>query len=90
MDKKKFIKDAETEFDNSDVWLSDARIAKAVGMMLAHKDNKGRISSEAIGVAKVLRLSVKLGEFYKKLEEEGRTEYQYSEEYEFIKDILNA
>ena len=45
---------------------------------------------EAIGVAKALRLAVRLREFDEMVRERGDESYKISEQYDYIKDILEA
>ena len=49
-----------------------------------------RSSLEAVGAAKVIKIALRLREFSKKLEAEGRDTYKIVEKYEYIKDILEA
>lgn len=91
LNRKKFISDAEKAFDESkDVHIYDPCIAKAIGFMLQHMDRNFNASLEAVGAAKVLALAVRLKEFYKKVESEGRKTYTIQEEFDYIKDILEA
>lgn len=90
LNRKKFIKEAMLEWNdrlrNIEGFIS---LTKAITYVLCQREN-GRISKEAVGAAKVLKIAVRLSEFQEKLEKEGKTEYKFSEEYDYIKDILDA
>ena len=68
-----------------DIWLN-----AAISYMLLRTDQHLRVSSEAVGVAKTLKLAIRLKEFHDKLEAEERTSYTISEQYDYIRDILDA
>lgn len=71
------------------VW--DAYLMEAMGIMLSRTErNSLRVSPEAVGVAKVLKMALRLRQFHEKLKEEGKDRYKVSEQYEYIKDILDA
>ncbi len=64
---------------------------EAMGIMLSRTErNSLRVSPEAVGVAKVLKMALRLRQFHEKLKEEGKDRYKVSEQYEYIKDILDA
>jgi len=44
----------------------------------------------AVGVAKTLKLAIRLKEFHDKLKAEERTSYTIGEQYDYIRDILDA
>ena len=92
LNRKKFIEEAMEEWNNRDrecltweFWLYDA-----ISHMLAHTEKGFRVSPEAVGVAKTLKLAIRLREFHEKLEAEGRDSFNVMEQYDFIKDILDA
>lgn len=62
--------------------------------LICHRGKKEgrnfRVSPEAVGAAKVMKLVVRLHQFSMKLRDEGRTEYELSEQLEYIRDILDA
>ncbi len=71
------------------VW--EIYLIKAFGFILAKTEGRNfRVSQEAVGAAKVLKLAIRLYQFHMKLKEEGRTEYKVVEEFEYIRDILDA
>ena len=94
LNRKKFIEEAKTEWNSRDkecfVW--DAYLMEAISYMLGHTE-KGmsmRLSSEAVGVAKILKIAMRLREFSKGLKERGEHEYKLVDQYNYIKDILDA
>lgn len=93
LNRKKYIEEAREEWNTRDsgcyVW--DAYLYRAISMMLSQTERMStRASPEAVGVAKTLKLALRLREFSEKLEAEGRDKYTVGEQYEFIKDILDA
>lgn len=91
LNRKKFIEEAEAEWAGRDtkclVW--DLYMMRAVFHVLGYGSVRG-ISPEAVGVAKVLKIAIRLQKFESELKESGRDEYSYREQYDYIKDILNA
>lgn len=88
---KKYVEEAIQEWNQKEeevFW--EYYLYKAISIMLGKVDKKFRVSKEAVGVAKVLKLALRLKEFSDRLEEEGRSEYKIKEEMEFIQDILDA
>lgn len=49
-----------------------------------------RASLEAVGAAKVLKLAIRLREFSEEVREKGEHEYKLVDQYNYIKDILDA
>lgn len=92
LDRKKYIEEAVAQWDarEPDCFVWDLFLHKAIGIMLGATDRRGRASPEAVGVAKALKLAVRLEEFNGKLKEEGRDTYTLAEEYGYVKDILEA
>ena len=63
----------------------------AASLMLCQTEGISmRVSPEAVGVAKVLKLAIRLRDFDEELKAEGRKEYKLVDQYNYIKDILNA
>lgn len=91
LNRKKFIKEAEAEWNGRDakclIW--DLYVIQALSYVLGHRDKRG-ISPEAVGAAKVLKIAIRLHRFGAELKENGRDKYSYIEQYDYIKDILNA
>lgn len=92
LNRKKFVEGAMEEWNNRPgdyVW--EIYLIKAFGFVMEKTEGRSmRVSLEAVGAAKVLKLAVRLHQFNKKLEEEGRKEYKVTEMLEYIKDILDA
>lgn len=93
LNRKKYIEEARKEWNARDkgcyVW--DYYIMEAISYMLPHaKRRTSRASLEAVGVAKVLKLALRLRQFSEDLKEEGKTEYKIIDQYEYVKDILEA
>ncbi|MGI6053945.1 MAG: hypothetical protein ACOYA8_03680 [Clostridium sp.] len=88
---KKYVEEAIEEWNRKEkkvFWMY--YLYKAINIMLGKVDKNGRVSKEAVGAAKVLKLALRLKEFSDRLKEEGRSEYTIKEEIEFIQDILDA
>lgn len=92
LNRKKYVEEAREEWNSKDkdFYAWDIYLYKAISIMLGKVDRKFRVSQEAVGVAKCLKLALRLKEFSDKLKAEGRKEYTLKEELEFIKDILEA
>ena len=94
LNREKFIKEAEFEwnskpYDSTLVW--SYWLLKAFEIMMGHTERKNmRVSAEAIGAAKVLKLAIRMRAFHKKTEAEGKREYKLSELFDYIKDIYEA
>ena len=91
LNRKRFIEEAEAEWNGRDleclIW--DLYIMRALFCMLGHGSARG-ISPEAVGAAKILKIAIRLHKFETELKENGRDKYSYGEQYDYIKDILNA
>ena len=92
LNRKKYIEEAREEWNGRDAeyYACDVFLYQAISIMLGHTDRHLRASPEAVGVAKTLKLALRLKEFHDKLEAEERTSYTISEQYDYIRDILDA
>lgn len=93
LNRKKYIEEAQEEWygRNGGCYVWDCYLMEAMGIMLSHTErNSLRASSEAVGAAKVLKMALRLRQFYEKLKEEGRDRYKVYEKYEYIRDIFEA
>ncbi len=92
LNRKKFIEEAVKEWEGRDggALLWDRYLMKAFAEMMAHRDRKMRVSLEAVGAAKVLRLAVRIQKFEKQVQERGETTYNVKDLYEYVKDIMDA
>lgn len=92
LNRKKFIEEANAEWNNRDkecfVW--DVYMMQAMSYMLGHMEKGMRLSREAVGAAKVLKIAMRLREFSEGLKAKGEHEYKVVDQYNYIKDILDA
>lgn len=93
LDRKRFLEEAKKEWNNREpggfAW--ELYLMEAVSIMLAKKEGRSRrVSLEAVGAAKVLKLAVRLQEFSRMLEEKGEKKYRLVDKYEYIRDIFDA
>lgn len=92
LNRKKYVDEAIEEWNgkDKDCYVWDIYLHDAISLMLGKVDRNLRVTQEAVGVAKCLKLALRLKEFSDKLKAEGRKEYMLGEKLEFIKDILDA
>ncbi len=92
LNRKKFVDEAMEEWNNRpQCYMWEIYLIKAFGFIMAKTEGRSlRVSQEAVGAAKVLKLAIRLYQFHMKLKEEGRTEYKLIEQLEYIRDILDA
>lgn len=92
LNRKKFIEETLAEWNRWDkecyVW--DVYLMQAISCMLWHKEKDMRLSREAVGAAKVLKIAMRLHEFSEELKSKGVHEYRVVDQYNYIKDILDA
>lgn len=90
LNRRKFIKEVSDEWNKKDpdCYIWDFYLMNAVSYMMGQIDKRANPSSEAVGVAKVLKVAMKLKEFQDKLKSERREDYTLTEEYEYIKEVL--
>ncbi len=93
LNRMKFVEKVRKEWNNRDgdcfVW--SLYLQEAVGCMLCKTEGfSGRLSAEAVGAAKVLKIAMRLHEFYEGVRERGEHEYRVADKYNYIKDILDA
>ena len=69
--------------------VSDLYLHRAVSVLLGMV-KRNSPTPEAVGVAKALKLAVRLREFDQMVKARGDTEYRVSEQYDYIKDILEV
>lgn len=92
LNRKKFVDKAMKEWDSRpQCYVWDIYLIEAIGFVIGRTEGRNfRVSREAVGAAKVLKIAIRLYQFHMKLKEEGRTEYKVAEELEYIRDILDA
>lgn len=92
LNRKKFIQEAKEEWshrENTYVW--DLYLMEAISWMLIHTEKQSnRASLEAIGVAKVLKLAIRLHQFEEELKVKGEKEYKLVDQHKYVRDILEA
>lgn len=93
LNRQKFIDEVKEEWADREVarWRScwEYYMGMAIAYMLEHKGKNQRPSLEAVGVAKVLKIAMRLQEFSKRLREKGEDEYNLMNQYSYIKDIMD-
>lgn len=80
LNRGKFARETWTEFEafyTENPIRAELSLIKAIGFMVG--PDMRRVSSEEVGVFKLLKLAVEYNAFLKKLEAEGRTTYNYGE-----------
>ena len=93
LNRKKFIAEAKEEWStrSRDCYLWEPYLIQAISYVLGQTEGlSNRVSLEAVAAAKVLKLAIRLREFSLKLKETGEHEYKIVDQYNFIKDILDA
>lgn len=92
LNRKKFVDGAMEEWNNRpQCYIWDSYLLEALSFIIGRTEGRNfRVSREAVGAAKVLKLAIRLYRFHMKLKEKGRTEYKVVEELEYIRDILDA
>lgn len=92
LNRKRFIEEAEEEWNNRDLacygW--SGYVMTAISYMLGHREKNYSLSREAVAAAKILKIAVRLRKFSEELRSEGKHQYSLWDQYEFIKDILDA
>lgn len=92
LNRRRYIDQAVQEWNGRDrdfrAW--ELYLYEAIGIMIGKRDRNFRLTQEAVGAAKCLKLAVRLKEFSDRLRAEGRKEHTLGEETEYIKDILDA
>lgn len=92
LNRKRFIEETKKEWNErpqSCIW--EYFLMEAFQYMLNHTGGLStRASPEAVGAAKVLKTAVRLRQFHEGLRERGVTEYKLVDQYNYIKDILDA
>lgn len=91
LNRKKFLKEAVESWDNNEVALiADVYFNEAVSWMLPAGYPNGKVNSEMIGIAKLMKLMLRLNEFHEMVQKRKSKTYNMMEQHEYIKDILEA
>lgn len=77
LNRKKFAKEVLTEFEQMDVLRADFFLRKAIGCMVSA--DMREVTSEEVGVLKLIKIAVETSKFHDALKAEGRTEYTIGE-----------
>lgn len=77
LNRKKFAAEVLAEFDEVDVYDSILYLRKAIGCMVS--PDMREVTSEQVGVLKLLKIAVETRKFMKALSAEGRTQYTIGE-----------
>lgn len=92
LNRKRFIEEAEKEWNErpkSGIW--EYFLIQAFQYMLNSTEGQStRASPEAVGAAKVLKLAIRLRQFSEEFIARGEQEYKLADQYNYIKDILDA
>ena len=91
LNRRKFIQEAREEYNAfaKECMVSDLYLHRAVSVLLGMV-KRNSPTPEAVGEAKALKLAVRLREFDQMVKARWDTEYRISEQYDYIKDILEA
>lgn len=93
LNRKKFVEEARQEWNarDKDCYVWDIYLLDAVSIMLGDVEQRTlRVSSEAVGTAKCLKLAVRLKKFAEMVKARGDTTYTLKEKYDYIRDIIEA
>ncbi len=92
LNRQKFVEAARREWAcrDKDCYIWDIYLMEAMSIMLSKKEAGGRVSLEAVGAAKVLKLAIRMNEFEAMIARRGERRYEIGEKYEYIKDVINA
>lgn len=89
LNRKKFIEEAKEEWNHDTI--DEIYLIEAISWILTQTEGMSkRASLEAIGAAKVLKLALRLKKFSNELREKGEYKYSVKDQYDYIKDILDA
>lgn len=93
LNRKKFVEEARCEWNNRDkeCYAWEIYLMEAISIMIGDVEQRTlRVSSQAVGAAKCLKLAVRLKEFHEMIRGRGDTTYKIKEQYDYIRDIIEA
>lgn len=93
LNRKKFVEEAQEAWNgrSGGCYLWEHYLIKAIFYMLGRTEKGSlRLSQEAVAAAKILKIAIRIKEFQDGIREKGQHEYKIIDEYEYIKDILEA
>lgn len=77
LNRKRFAKEVFAEFSEMDVYDSVIFLRKAIGCMVS--GDMREVTSEQVGVLKLLKIAVESKKFMESIKTEGRTQYTIGE-----------
>lgn len=77
LNRKKFAAEVLAEFEQMDVIHADFYLRKAIGCMVS--PDMREVTSEEVGVLKLLKIAVETNKFMEALKAEGRSQYTIGE-----------
>ncbi len=93
LNRKRFIEEAKGEWNSMEnaCFTWELYLVEALSYLMTQTESRSqRASLEAVGAAKALKLAIRLREFYEMLRKKGEKNYKLIDQYEYIKDILDA
>ena len=93
LNRKRFIEEAKGEWNSREnaCFTWELYLVDALSYRMTQTESRSqRASLEAVGAAKALKLAIRLREFYEMLRKKGEKNYKLIDQYEYIKDILDA
>lgn len=93
LNRKRFIEGAKGEWNSREnaCFTWELYLVEALSYLMTQTESRSqRASLEAVGAAKALKLAIRLREFYEMLRKKGEKNYKLIDQYEYIKDILDA
>ena len=93
LNRKRFIEEAKGEWNSREnaCFTWELYLVEALSYLMTQTESRSqRASLEAVGAAKALKLAIRLREVYEMLRKKGEKNYKLIDQYEYIKDILDA
>ena len=93
LNRKKFVEEARQEWNakNKECYIWDIYLVRAVNIIMGNTISKTkRLSPEAVGAAKCLKLALRLKDFEEMVKARGDKTYTVKEQYDYIRDIIEA
>ena len=92
LNRKKFIDETREQWLKRDrtCFKWEFYIMRALVWMTSYTDNRGNISPEAVGAAKVYKIALRFKEFEEEIQKSGQSAYTVGELYESVKEIMEA
>ena len=92
LNRKKFIDEVREQWLKRDrtCFKLEFYIMRALVWMTSYTDNRGNISPEAVGAAKVYKIALRFKEFEEEIQKSGQSAYTVRELYESVREIMEA